>query len=571
MGPHSLSPPARARVLITIAVLMLALAPAALAQPGTAYYILDGQSQDAKLGAFVACVPDITGDGIDEIVSGNHRADGPAGTDAGRVLVFNGATGVPVWSVEGEQAGGLLGHNVWGIHDLNQDGRGDVIASAYRFSYPNRALSGKVYVLSGRDRSVLWTKEGENAADEFGYALSDIPDLDGDRVDDVIVGAWLHDGAAYLAGRAYVYSGKTGTRIRTHDGLGRDHRFGCSVAGLGDVDGDGAGDYAVGALYAGAARQGEVYVFSGKTGKLLHTFTGERSEDLFGRSVARVPDTDGDGVDDLLVGAPEYDTGGTVINAGRAYLYSPKNGGRLGVLDGEQSWDKFGIIVAGVPDLDEDSRGDLAVGAYHHAGNNNIHSGAAYVFSGRTRQRLDRYVGEAAENLFGYAVCGLHDINGDGRGDLVVGAYQNRPNPSLTESYGRIYTYTKGLRATPDTVSAAGGGQITFDIDTGDRAAARLYLVVATISGNHPGFVLLDRHRVPINFDLFTIASWLFANSPILVDSYGRTSGQGVATAHFRAPAGFLAGYIGMYLTFAYALVDRLDMVSNPVTVKIVP
>ncbi|MBN2492015.1 MAG: FG-GAP repeat protein [Planctomycetes bacterium] len=564
------------RLLPLIGAALLALASAsgpAAAQAGIAHYILEGWTQDAKLGAAVARVPDLTGDGVDDIASGNHRADGPAGIDAGRVVLYDGATGGFLRALEGEQAGGLLGHDVWGIRDLDGDGRGDILAAAYRFSYPTRAQAGKVYVLSGKDLSLLWAREGEGPSDEFGYALGDVADLDGDRVDDVVVGAWLNKGFAYLAGRAYVYSGKTGALIRTHDGLGRDHRFGCSVAGLGDVDGDGAGDYAIGALQAGLAGQGEVYVFSGKTGTLLHTFTGERNGDMFGHGVARVPDIDGNGIDELLIGAPEFDTGPsyTIINAGRAYLHSLKTGSRLYVLDGENSWDKFGIGVAGLPDMDEDARGELAVGAYWHHGGGIVQTGAAYVYSGATGTRLDKYVGEEANNLFGFALCGLNDLNGDGRADLVVGAYQYRPNPGLTESYGRIYAYTKGLSATPSTLSATSGGNITLGIDTGDRKTARPYLLIATVSGNHPGLVLPHSPRVPINFDLFTIASWLYANSAILVNTYGSTSAAGLATAHFRAPPGLLGGYIGMRFTFAYALIDRLDRVSNPVAVKIVP
>jgi FG-GAP repeat protein len=540
------------------------------AQPDTAYLVLDGQAPDAKLGAYVARVPDVTGDGVDELVSGNHRADGPGGVDAGRVLLFNGATGQVLWTLEGESAGGLLGHNVWGIHDLDGDACGDVIASAYRFNFPGKNGAGKVYVLSGRTGRVIWTRDGEFAGDEFGFTLADVPDVDGDKIDDVLVGAWLNDTGAYLAGKVYLYSGKTGSLIHTHQGFAADDRFGCAGAGFPDLDGDNRGDYVIGALYAGPNGEGQAYLYSGRNGVLLRTMTGERPTDLFGISVAAVPDTDGDRYDDILIGARDHDTNKIVTDAGRAYLYSGRSGTFLFSFDGETYYDKFGRFCTGLPDVNDDGYGDVAVGAYYHAGNNILESGAAYVFCGHTGQRLFKYVGEAEYNMFGFALCGLNDVNGDRRGDLVVGAYQYLPNPQRTESYGRIYVYTQGLQATASTISASAGGTIGLAIDAGRKNRTENYLVVASVSGNHPGLLVAGKTHVPVNFDLFTLASWIYANSPFMVNTYAATDSTGQAKAEFRAPAGFLRGYEGMKLTFVCAL-ENLSMVSCPVTVRIGP
>lgn len=542
------------------------------AQADTAHYLLDGETKDAKLGAYVARVPDVTGDGVDELVSGNHRWDGPAGVDCGRVLLFNGATGKILWTFNGDQAGGLLGHDIWGIEDVNGDGLGDVIASAYRYPFPGHPNAGKVYMLSGKDGSVLWFKDGENTGDEFGYALCNVPDIDGDKIQDVLVGAWLNDHASNLAGRIYVYSGKKGTLIRTHDGYAKEDRFGCSCAGFHDLDGDSLGDYVIGALHAGTNGEGEAYLFSGKTGTRIRTWTGEKPTDLFGWSLATVPDTDGDSHDDLYVGARDHDTnGGLTVDAGRAYLFSAKTGKRLHTFDGEKAWDKFGRFGAGIPDMDGDGRGEVVIGAYYHHANGVFRSGAAYLFSGSTGKRLARYDGEEKDNMFGFALCGLNDVNGDGRGDVVVGAYQYRPNASLTESYGRIYVYTQGLSSPVTTVSADAGGSVPLHINVGKVPGPRDYLVVASVSGNHPGIPLTDRLHVPLNFDIFTIASWIYGNSPILVKTYDKTDAKGTATAYFKPTPWMLKGYEGMKLTFVYVLVDKMDMVSNPITVEIKP
>jgi len=552
--------------------LVLALAGWVQAQSDTAHLVLTGETKDAKLGAYVARVPDVTGDGVDEIVSGNHRWDGPGGVDCGRVLLFNGANGKTLWTFNGDKAGGLLGHDVWGIEDLNGDGRGDVIASAYRYPFSGRPNAGKVWVLSGKDGSVLWYKDGQNTGDEFGYALGSVPDIDGDKIPEVIVGAWLNDDLANLAGKVYIFSGKKGDIIRNQDGYAKENRFGCSCAGFHDLDGDGHGDYVIGALHAGPNREGEAYLFSGKTGKRIRTWTGEKPTDLFGWSVATVPDTDGDSHDDLYVGARDFDTnGGLTVDAGRAYLFSAKTGKRLHTFDGEKAWDKFGRFGAGVPDVDGDGRGEVAVGAYYHHANGVFRSGAAYLFSGSTGKRLAKYHGEEKDNMFGFALCGLNDVNGDGRGDVVVGAYQYRPNAGLTESYGRIYVYTKGLSSTATTLSAGAGGMVPLHIDVGTVPGPRVYMVAASMSGNHPGFPLTGNLHVPINFDIFTMASWIYANSPILIKSFDKTDAKGKATAYFRVPAGMLAGYVGMKLTFVWVLVDRMDKVSNPHAVEIKP
>lgn len=555
---------------VASAILLTALcAPIVLGQASEPTYVLTGATADAKLGAYVASVPDVTGDGIDDLVSGNHRWDGPAGVDCGRVLLFNGATGALLWTVDGDLAGGLMGHNVWGIRDLTGDGKGDVIASAYRYRV-NAPNVGKTYLLDGATGAVLWSKTGTNSSDEFGYALTNVPDLDNDGFEDVIVGAWLNDDAFYLAGKAYVYSGKTGALIRTHAGGRIDARFGCSAAGFADLDNDGYGDYVIGSRFGGANQQGEAYLYSGKTGQLLHTFTGEAQWDSFSWSTARVDDTDGDGVEDIYFGASDTNVG-PAADVGKGYLYSGKTYQLLHEFFGENAYDKFGRFGAAIPDVNEDGYGDLAIGAHQHWSGGFVRSGATYIYDGKTGALLRKLEGETTQNLFGFAICGMNDLNGDGRGDIVVGAYQYDPNQALTESYGRIYAYTGGLEASATTVSAATGGTVTFSLDGGAANASRQYLLVASAAGSTPGFDLVGR-QVPLNVDSIFIASWLSANSALLTNTFGALDANSEATCTFNPTAGLLQSLVGLKLTFAYVLVTpNPDMVSNPVTIDVVP
>jgi len=197
---------------------------------------------------------------------------------------------------------------------------------------------------------------------------------------------------------------------------GGDGLFGYSVSGVPDADGDGRGDVFVGAHSArpqgGPNDAGEAYLFSGNNGSLLHTFISpnQQTSGEFGYAVSGVPDTDGDGMGDLLVGS---------FGENRAHLFSGKSGELLHSLISPIGLGdvNFGYSVAGVPDLDGDSRGDLIVGSL--ASENR---GAAYVYSGSSGMILYPLASpnSMVSGLFGYSVSGIEDVDGDGRGDICT-------------------------------------------------------------------------------------------------------------------------------------------------------
>ena len=205
--------------------------------------------------------------------------------------------------------------------------------------------------------------------------------------------------------------------------------FGVSVASLGDVEGDGVGDFAVGARWdpvAGFARAGSVTVFSGASraalGKLVHPAPGQ--EDEFGRSVASIDDVDGDGIDDLVVGAPLDDVSG-IANAGSAHVFSGDAVAGFPLLESlvdpsPSTGAEFGYSVERLADVDGDLVGDVVIGARGDGG-----KGSASVFSGATASRLRKLFdpGGGAGDLFGYAVGGIEDLDGDGIAEVLVGAH----------------------------------------------------------------------------------------------------------------------------------------------------
>src|SRR5262249_37645766 len=155
---------------------------------------------------------------------------------------------------------------------------------------------------SGIDASVLRTIEG-SPDDRLGASLDEIGDLDGDGVPDILAGApgLQHPSSP---GHVRIYSGADGRELLTLTGESAPEGFGDVVAGMGDVDGDSVPDVAVAAAGGDLAIPGAVRVFSGASGQILWRAFGNGPQDSFGRSIALLGDIDGDGVRDLAVGAP---------------------------------------------------------------------------------------------------------------------------------------------------------------------------------------------------------------------------------------------------------------------------
>jgi hypothetical protein len=277
-------------------------------------------------------------------------------------------------------------------------------------------------VFSGRNWSVLHTVFGDSTLDELGYAVGGGLDWDGDGQGDFIIGIpgddWAPTGAVD-AGRARVYSGASGASIGGHAGTLAGERVGTSVSGEGDVDGNGIHDIVFGAPGGGSGASGftptgMVYVGLGGTlGSYL--VYGDSSGDRFGESVASGLDVDGDGKDELLVGAPFDDDGGT--DAGSVRLRSLATGVTLHTWHGEAPGDRLGTSVASSGDLDGDGVRDVLAGATEDGGSA---AGRVQAFGSATHAELLRLVGDPASR-FGSAVADAGDFNRDGLPDVAAG------------------------------------------------------------------------------------------------------------------------------------------------------
>jgi len=222
-----------------------------------------------------------------------------------------------------------------------------------------------------------------------------------------------------LAAAAFAAHAAAQTPIATLTGESAYDRFGSAIAATGDLDGDGVGDFAVGA--PGRAGAGAVYVFSGATHALLRRLDDFATGDFGGHSLANAGDVDGDGVNDLYVGAPRtrpwapFDVHG----AGYVALYSGASGLRIARHDGAASGDRFGWSLATGGDLDGDGVSELWSGAPGA----NAFSGELRVLSGLTGATLRVHNGNPAlAERFGWSVARMPDQNGDGKTEYAAGA-----------------------------------------------------------------------------------------------------------------------------------------------------
>jgi hypothetical protein len=370
-------------------------------------------------------VPDLDGDGLGDVLVGTPRDDPGGVSDAGTVRVYSGATGALLWQRSGDSAGDLFGHAVAGVPDLDGDGLGDVVVGAPRDDPAGRSDSGSAWVLSGATGALLWKSTGDTVGDLHGSAVGGVPDADGDGFGDVVVGAPEDDPAGVgSGGSAYVYSGASGLLLWRTGGTALNDHLGAAVAGCGDLDGDGLGDVLVGAPdddVAGVLSVGTAFVRSGASGVLLWQVSGDTAGDQLGAALAGVPDLDGDGLWDVAVGAPRDDAP-SKANAGAVHAHSGATGVRRWSTFGAAAGDMLGTAVSGVPDLDGDLVGDVIAGAPFEDPSGLANAGGAHVLSGIGGVPLWTGAGGQAGALLGASVAGIPDRDGDGQGDFAVGA-----------------------------------------------------------------------------------------------------------------------------------------------------
>ncbi|MFN4017796.1 MAG: M10 family metallopeptidase C-terminal domain-containing protein [Reyranella sp.] len=523
-------------------------------------FTLSGGPGSHVFGQSVASAGDVNGDGIDDLIVGDERADAGAYDTGASYIVFGKTSGFAAhidlsklngingFKLSGAAANDRAGYSVASAGDVNGDGFGDLIIGAPQASLPGDN-AGASYVVFGKASGFaanvnLGTLNGSNgfrlngveAGDFSGHSVASAGDFNNDGFDDLIVGAWgatpgdpwwaLATGAAYIVyGKASGFAASidlsaldatTGLRL---DGFDAYDNTGISVASVGDFNGDGYDDVIVGApnAYTYGDGAGASYVVFGRAsgdpasidliwlnGSNGFQLRGVRAADNSGASVASAGDVNGDGYDDLIVGAPRsYPDGrypgSSYVVFGKAHNSQPfielsdLNGTNGFRLIGAESGDLSGFSVASAGDINGDGFADLIVGA-HQADPTGTGAGSSYVVFGKASgfaatidlSALDstsgfRIDGADIYDMSGISVASAGDVNGDGYDDLIVGSVNGGTGGESYVIFGGAFEGTTTPVTTVGTAAAeiltggrgkdmltGGGGGDVFHAGAGD-------------------------------------------------------------------------------------------------------
>jgi hypothetical protein len=436
--------------------------------PLTADAQLESNQASAALGTSVAGAGDVDGDGFADVIVGAPGYDDVEAEEGAAFVFLGSASGVadgnPLTAnaqLESNQASAALGTSVAGAGDVDGDGYADVIVGAPGYD-DVEAEEGAAFVFAGSASGVADGNpltagaqlESNQASAALGTSVAGAGDVDGDGFADVIVGAPAYDDVEAEEGAAFVFlgselgvaDGNPGTAATQLESDQASAQLGGSVSAAGDVDGDGYADVIVGARYYNAGLgwgEGAAFVFLGGASGVADGNPATAAADIkvdgdmvsFGASVSSAGDVNGDGYADVIVGAPEYDSGDPAEGAAFLFLGSVAGITSQSVVsaaarfESDQADAQLGGCVASAGDVNGDGYADMIVGAsLYDAGE--IDEGAAFVFlggasgiaGGDPAASDTQLESNQATAWLGTSVSGVGDLNGDGYADVIVGA-----------------------------------------------------------------------------------------------------------------------------------------------------
>ena len=434
-------------------------------------------------------IGDVSGDGVQDIV-----VAAPLNLNAaGRIWARSGANGTILWQRVGPFTSSILGY-VMKARDWNGDGVLDVFAGA------PFANGGQVLVYSGDTGATIDTFDaGFVPGDGFGASL-EFGDWDGDGVDDIAICSLGYDVTPLdNAGRVSIFSGTNGALISTIDGPtipGGDAQFGTGLAFTGDVSAvpDGREELVIGRrdeTFPNGFVQ--VFEFDGVTATPLYELTGGMGYMLFADRIDGGMDVNGDGFGDFVVGQVVNDV---------AHVYSGPTGALIHTLTGDGDTSVTFGTGSMIPDIDADGHADIALGASRsNVGAND--SGRVFLYSGRTGQVLKTITPSVADIAMGIVARCVGDHDGDGYIDYLIsgtGGGTGGPPP------GRFFVVGGGetplgmsyCTSSPNSVSPSGSQIAAFG--TANLSANQLRMTAQTVPPLVPGLFFVGQQQVSAPF-----------------------------------------------------------------------
>jgi uncharacterized repeat protein (TIGR01451 family) len=512
-------------VLIVLALTVLGVTYVGVAQQeeplvvdlANADLTLQGEDNGDWTGYFASPAGDVNGDGLGDALIGAPMAgekvcpypldpDGscpglPKGQGVAYLVLGRAGAAFPTGELNlanadasfiGCEVNTMTARQLYTAGDVNGDGYDDILISGWKCG-PN--YTGKTYLFLGRPDVDHWGRYfpveqadasflGENEMDFSSYYTAAASDVNADGYDDFMITSTHYDitGTAPItdAGKVYLILGRQAADWGTDYPLAQadasflgeaeDDRLGRSVAGLGDVNGDGYGDFLIASISSdyGAPDAGQNYLFLGRAAPGAPgsdparpwwgtdyavagadaSFVGEAAGDESGRRVARAGDVNGDGLDDMLIGAALNDSAD--LDAGIAHLVLGRQAADWGMhyplaqadasFVGEARRDQAGRRVSGAGDVNDDGYADFLIGAPHNS-RSGFAAGSAYLIYGRPEPSWGRYYplvqadviyeGKPDVGVAGYDVAWLGDMNGDDVDDFLIAAYGGRNEDSV--------------------------------------------------------------------------------------------------------------------------------------------
>jgi len=492
---------------------VLLAAPPALPQAQPLFH-LQGDSPGDWFGYAVSDAGDVNGDGVpDFAVGAQQNKNGAHGTEPGYSRIYSGVDGSILHTFLGDGTNPIdglddhFGCAVSWIGDLDGDGHDEVFVGAFKDDNYGNFNSGMIRIFSGADGSLMHQDDGEAEGDRMGIFVRGTGDITGDGVPDYMMGVYKDDNTFFNAGSIRVHSGADHSLVWMLDGQSYHALLGWSGDFVGDANGDGVGDFLAGAPWddVNGAETGSAWLFSGVDGSVLRHWDGTASHDAFGHAVCAAGDVDGDGRMDVAVGAIQSTYTGVETGPGYVRVFSGASGALLYEVSGDLPRDQLGFALACAGDVNQDGHADLLVGApsgFSIGLANTGRPGYVRLFSGRDGSVLLELEGHAPDDLFGVGVARLRDLDGDGHGELIVGALQDdatQSRPGYAEVYsGALFEAERYCVAAPN--SASPDGAPIDHAGSFSLAANDLVLTVSGVPTNHFGLFFAAKNQIQVPF-----------------------------------------------------------------------